>query len=156
MNINLTLIGQLISFAVFVWFCAKFVWPPLMNAMEERQAKIADGLNAADRAAKDLELAQEKASDQLRKAKEQAAAIIEQANKRSAQIVEEAEAEARAKAQQIMTSAEAEVEQMSVSAREELRLKVSELAVAGAEKILQSSVDAKKHNELLDKLAAEL
>lgn len=156
MNINLTLIGQLISFAFFVWFCAKFVWPPLMSAMDERQAKIADGLNAADRAAKDLELAQEKASVQLRKAKEQAAAIIEQANKRSAQIVEEAEADARVKAQQIMTSAEAEVEQQSVRAREELRQRVSELAIAGAEKILQSSVDAKKHSELLDKLAAEL
>ena len=156
MNINLTLIGQLISFAVFVWFCAKFVWPPLMNAMEERQAKIVDGLNAADRAAKDLELAQDNAAQQLREAKQQAATIIEQANKRSIQIVEEAEGDARAKADQILKAADAEVEQEMVRAREELRLKVSELAVAGAEKILQSSVDAKKHNELLDKLAAEL
>jgi len=155
-NINLTLIGQLISFAVFVWFCAKFVWPPLMNAMEERQAKIVDGLNAADRAAKDLELAQDNAAQQLREAKQQAATIIEQANKRSIQIVEEAEGDARAKADQILKAADAEVEQEMVRAREELRLKVSELAVAGAEKILQSSVDAKKHNELLDKLAAEL
>lgn len=156
MNINLTLIGQLVSFAVFVWFCAKFVWPPLMNAMEERQAKIVDGLNAADRAAKDLELAQDNAAQQLREAKQQAATIIEQANKRSIQIIEEAEMDARAKAEQILKAADAEVEQETVRAREELRLKVSELAIAGAEKILQSSVDAKKHNELLDKLAAEL
>lgn len=156
MNINLTLIGQLISFAVFVWFCAKFVWPPLMAAMDERQAKIAEGLNAADRAAKDLELAQDKAAGQLREAKEQAAVIVEQANKRSTQIVEEAENEARAKAEQIMKAAEAEVEQETVRAREALRQRVSELAVAGAEKILQSSVDAKKHSELLDKLATEL
>ena len=156
MNINLTLIGQLVSFAVFVWFCAKFVWPPLMNAMEERQAKIVDGLNAADRAAKDLELAQDNAAQQLRKAKQQAATIIEQANKRSIQIIEEAEMDARAKAEQILKAADAEIGQETVRAREELRLKVSELAIAGAEKILQSSVDAKKHNELLDKLAAEL
>jgi len=155
-NINLTLIGQLVSFAVFVWFCAKFVWPPLMNAMEERQAKIVDGLNAADRAAKDLELAQDNAAQQLRKAKQQAATIIEQANKRSIQIIEEAEMDARAKAEQILKAADAEIGQETVRAREELRLKVSELAIAGAEKILQSSVDAKKHNELLDKLAAEL
>ncbi len=156
MNINLTLIGQLVSFAVFVWFCAKFVWPPLISAMEERQAKIADGLSAADRAAKDLELAQDKAAHQLRDAKKQAAEIVEQANKRSAQIVEEAEDDARAKAEQILKAAEAMVEQETVQAREALRLRVSELAIAGAEKILQSSVDAAKHNELLDKLAAEL
>jgi F-type H+-transporting ATPase subunit b len=155
-NINLTLIGQLVSFAVFVWFCAKFVWPPLISAMEERQAKIADGLSAADRAAKDLELAQDKAAHQLRDAKKQAAEIVEQANKRSAQIVEEAEDDARAKAEQILKAAEAMVEQETVQAREALRLRVSELAIAGAEKILQSSVDAAKHNELLDKLAAEL
>jgi len=150
------LIGQLVSFAVFVWFCAKFVWPPLISAMEERQAKIADGLSAADRAAKDLELAQDKAAHQLRDAKKQAAEIVEQANKRSAQIVEEAEDDARAKAEQILKAAEAMVEQETVQAREALRLRVSELAIAGAEKILQSSVDAAKHNELLDKLAAEL
>lgn len=156
MNINLTLIGQLISFAVFVWFCAKFVWPPLIAAMDERQAKIADGLSAADRAAKDLELAQDKAAHQLRDAKVKAAEIVEQANKRSAQIVEEAEGDARAKAEQILKAAEAMVEQETVQAREALRLRVSELAIAGAEKILQSSVDAAKHNELLDKLAAEL
>ena len=156
MNVSLTLIGQLVSFAVFVWFCAKFVWPPLISAMEERQAKIADGLSAADRAAKDLELAQDKAAHQLRDAKKQAAEIVEQANKRSAQIVEEAEDDARAKAEQILKAAEAMVEQETVQAREALRLRVSELAIAGAEKILQSSVDAAKHNELLDKLAAEL
>ena len=156
MNINLTLIGQLISFAVFVWFCAKFIWPPLITAMEERQAKIAEGLSAAERAAKDLELAQDKAAHKLRDAKLQAAEIVEQANKRSAQIVNEAESDARVKAAQILKAAEAMVEQEAVQAREALRLRVSELAIAGAEKILQTSVDAAKHNDLLDKLAAEL
>lgn len=156
MNMNLTLIGQLISFAVFVWFCAKFVWPPLMKIMEERQAKIADGLNAADRAAKDLELAQENAAQQLREAKEQAASIIDSANKRATQIVEEAKDEARAEGERLLTAARAEIEQEAISAKEELRAKVSELALAGAEKILQTNVDASKHNDLLDKLAAEL
>ncbi|WP_428243573.1 F0F1 ATP synthase subunit B [Gynuella sp.] len=156
MNINLTLIGQLLSFAVFVWFCAKFVWPPLVKAMDARQAKIAEGLNAADRAAKDLELAQERAAQQLREAKEQAATIVDQANKRSAQIVAEAQKEAQQEAERIRKSAEAEIEQEAIRAREELRQRVSELALSGAQKILQSSVDAKKHSELLEKLAAEL
>lgn len=156
MNINLTLIGQTITFFFFVYFCYKAVWPALISVMEEREKKIADGLQAADRADKDLELAQKKAGEQLREAKEQAAEIIEQANKRATQIVDEAKEQAKAEGDRMIAAAKAEIEQEANRAKEELRGKVAALAVAGAEKILEQSVDAKAHNELVGKLAAEL
>lgn len=156
MSINLTLIGQMLSFAVFVWFCHKFVWSALINAMEERKAKIADGLNAADRAEKDLELAQEEATKKLKEAKAQAAEIIESANKRAVQIIEEAKNEASQEGERQLAKAMAEIEQEANSAKEELRAKVAELAVVGAEKILKESVDVKAHEKLLDQLASEL
>ena len=156
MNINLTLIGQSLTFIVFVLFCMKYVWPFLISVMEEREKRIADGLEAANRADKDLELAQKKAGEQLREAKDQAASIIEQANKRASQIVEEAKENAVAEADRIKTAAEAEIEREVSQAREELRAKVSELAVSGAEKILGSSIDAKAHEAILSKLAADL
>lgn len=156
MNINLTLFGQLISFAVFVWFCMKFVWPPIVAAMAEREQKIADGLQAASRAEKDLELAQQKAVSQMGDAKAEAAAIIEQANKRATQIVEEAKTQARDEAEKIKVSAQADVEQQVSQARESLRGQVAALAVQGAEKILKASVDATAHQKMLDDLATEL
>ncbi len=156
MNINLTLIGQSITFFIFIYFCYKAVWPALIAVMEEREKKIADGLQAADRADKNLELAQKKAGDQLREAKQQAADIIEQANKRATQIVDEAKDQAKAEADRMIAAAKAEIEQEANRAKEELRGKVAALAVAGAEKILEQSVDAKTHNELVGKLAAEL
>lgn len=156
MNINLTMIGQSISFLFFVWFCMKYVWPAITNAMAERQKQIAEGLEAADRAGRDLELAQEKAVAQMREAKEQAAEVIEQANKRANQIVEEAKEQARAEGDRLKAAAQAEVEQEVVRAKEELRASVATLAVAGAEQILQSSVNAEAHQQMLDKLAAEL
>jgi F-type H+-transporting ATPase subunit b len=155
-NINITLFGQMVTFAVFVWFCMKFVWPAITGVMEERKNKIADGLDAADRAMRDLELAQNKASDQLKEAKQEAAVLIEQANKRASQIVEEAKDQARVEADRIKTAAQAEIEQEMNRAREELRAKVATLAVQGAEKILQTSVDSAANRELLDKLAAQL
>jgi len=155
-NINLTLIGQIIAFAVFVAFCMKFVWPPLINAMQERAKKIADGLDAANRAERDLKLAQEKAGSQLREAKEQAAQIIEQANKRASQIIDEAKETAHKEGDRIKVAAQAEIDQEVNRAKETLRTKVSELAVAGASKILETSIDVEKHNALLDKLAEEL
>jgi len=155
-NLNLTLIGQIITFGVFVWFCMKFVWPHLLTAMQEREKKIADGLDAANRAARDLELAQKEAADQLREAKEKAAEIIEQANKRANQIVDEAKDNARSEGERIVAAAQAEVEQEVNRAKEVLRKQVSELAVAGAAKILGKSVDASAQNELLNKLADEL
>lgn len=156
MNINLTMIGQAIAFFLFVVFCMKYVWPPVMEALKERQKKIADGLDAADRASRDLDLAQEKAKQELREAKLQAAELIEQANKRSAQIVDEAKEQAREEGERLIVAAKAEIEQESNRAREALRAEVAAIAVAGAEKILQTSIDSNAHSDLLNKLAAEL
>jgi F-type H+-transporting ATPase subunit b len=155
-NFNATFIGQIIVFAIFVVLCAKYVWPPIMAAMQERQKKIAEGLDAASRADKALEVAQHDAAGKIREAKEQAAALIEQANRRAAVIVDEAKAEAEAEAKRIVTAAQSDVDKERNLAREELRAKVAELTVAGAEKILQAEVDQSKHSELLDKLAAQL
>ncbi len=156
MNINLTLVGQLISFIIFVWFCKKYIWPPVIEAMQERQKQIADGLSAADRAGHDLQLAQEKATERLREAKTEASGIIDQANRRASQIVDEAKDHARVEGDRIKEAAQAEIDQEYNRTREALRSRLAELAVAGAEKILQSTVDQGAHNQMLDKLAAEL
>jgi F-type H+-transporting ATPase subunit b len=156
MNINATLLGQAIAFAVFVWFCMKYVWPPLLSAIEERQKKIADGLTQAERAGKDLELAKAKASDKLKEAKAQAAEIVEQANKRRAQIVEEAKAEGEAERQKVIAQGQAEVEAERNRAREELRQQVSALAISGAEKIIKRSIDKEANSDIIDKLVSEL
>lgn len=156
MNINWTLVGQMVFFVIFVLFCMKYVWPPITGAMAERAKKIADGLAAADRADKDLELAKEKAAADLKEAKAQAAELIESAKKRGDQMVEEAKDKAKEEAERVLASAEAEVEQQVAQAKETLRAQVSVLAIAGAEKILGSSVDAKAHGDMLDKLASEL
>ena len=156
MNINLTLIGQLVTFVLFVIFCMKNVWPYIMAAMEERAEKIADGLAAADRAGHDLELAKEKAVERLKDAKEEAAGIIDAANKRGSQIVEEAKDQARAEGERLKEAAQAEIDQEVNRAREQLRSKVATLALAGAEKILVAEIDAQRHGELVDTLAAEL
>lgn len=156
MSINATLLGQAISFFLFVWFCMKFVWPPLMNAIEERQKKIADGLADAGRAAKDLELAQAKATEQLKDAKATANEIIEQANKRKAQIVEEAKAEADAERAKIIAQGQAEIESERNRVKDDLRKQVATLAVIGAEKILERSIDAEAHSDIVNKLVAEI
>ena len=156
MNINATLLGQAISFMLFVWFCMKLVWPPLIAAIEERQKKIADGLAASDRAAKDLELVQAKMAEQLKDAKVQAAAIIEQANKRKALILDEARTEADAERQKIIAQGQAEIDAERKRAREELRKQVAALAIAGAEKILERSVNEAANSDIVDKLVAEL
>jgi len=155
-NINLTLIGQMIAFVGFVWFCMKFVWPPIIAAMEERANKIADGLAAADRASHDLELAKEKAVERLKEAKVEAAGIIDSANKRANQLVEEAKGAAVVEADRVKASAQAEIEQESNRAREALRGEVAALSVAGAEKVLGAVIDQEAHKELVEKLAAEL
>ncbi len=156
MNINLTLIGQMIAFVGFVWFCMKYVWPPIMAAMEEREQKIADGLAAADRASHDLELAKEKAVERLKEAKEEAAGIIDAANKRANQLVEEAKEAAVAEADRVKASAQAEIEQETNRALEALRREVATLSLVGAEKVLGASIDREAHKELVDQLAAEL
>ena len=156
MNINATLIGQAIAFAMFVWFCMKFVWPPLMKAIEDRQKTIADGLTQAERAEKHLELAQAKATDKLKEAKVQAAEIVEQANKRHAQIVEEAKTEGETERNKIIAQGAAEIDAERNRAREDLRHQVSILAIAGAEKIIKRSIDKEANSDIIDKLVAEL
>ncbi|WP_068547052.1 F0F1 ATP synthase subunit B [Thalassotalea crassostreae] len=156
MNMNATLIGESIAFIVFVIFCMKFVWPPIMAAIEDRQKTIADGLAASERAEKDLELAQEKVVAQLKDAKAQAAEIIDAAKKRETQLIEEAAGKAQAEREKIIASGQAEIESERNRAREELRQQVATLAIAGAEKILERSIDGAAHSDILDKLVAEL
>jgi F-type H+-transporting ATPase subunit b len=155
-NINATLIGELIAFLVFVLFCMKYVWPPIIGAIEARQQKIADGLAASDLAEKELQSAQEKAKQQLVEAKAQASALIDQAKKREAQIIDEAATKAQAEREKILTQAKAEVEAERIRAKEELRKQVAALAVAGAERILQRSIDEAAHSDILEKLVTEL
>ena len=156
MNINLTIIGQSITFLVFVWFCKTYVWAAIRNAMDEREKQMADGLEAADRASKDLELAQEKATHYLREAKEKAAGIVDAANKRANQIVEEAKVSAREEGDRLKAAAQAEIEQEVNRAKEVLRTQVATLAWAGAERVLEASIDQNTHKELVEKLAAGL
>lgn len=156
MNINATLIGQSITFFVFVWFCMKFVWPPIMNALAERRKQIADGLAAGERGKHELELASRRAVENLHDAKQKAAEIIAQADKRAAQLVEEAKAAAKLEADRMIAGAQASIAQETVRAKEALRGQVAGLAVAGAEKILRREIDAKAHAELLDAIKNEL
>jgi F-type H+-transporting ATPase subunit b len=156
MNINATLIGQSISFLLFVLFCMKFVWPAITNAMAERAKKIAEGLEAADHAKQDLELAKQGAVKKLTDAKHEAQSIIDQANKRANKIVEDAQQQAQAEADLIRTAAQNDAQQELARAKDALQKQVARLAVEGAEKILESSVDASAHKAMLDNLAAKL
>lgn len=156
MNINLTLIGQSITFALFVWFCMKFVWPPIIAALDERKTKIADGLAAAEKGQHEEELAKQRAIDTLKKAKVDASEILAGAQKRASEIIEEAKDTARGEAERIVHSAGAEIEQEVNRAREELRGQVVSLAVAGAGKVLKREVDAKANEDLLKDLVAQL
>lgn len=156
MNINFTLFSQAAAFAVFIWFTVKFVWPPLMRAIEDRQKTIADGLAAGERGKHQLELASHRSSDALKEAKQRAADIIAQAEKRASQIIEEAKGTAKDESDRIIVGAKAEVDQEVFRAKETLRQQVADLAVAGAAKILRREVDAKTHAELLTFIKAEL
>ena len=156
MNFNATLIGQMITFAVFVWFCMKYIWPFLIQAMEARNKRISEGLAAAQKGQKDLEEAQAKVSDSLNAAKQQAQEIINQAQKRANEIVDEAKDTARDEAEKIKASATADIDQQVNAAREELRKEVSTIALAGASQILQREVDAKAHAKVLDDLVAQI
>lgn len=156
MNFNLTFIGQIIAFAIFVWFCAKFVWPPLIAAIDERQKKISDGLLDADRAERDLEMAQEKAAKILREARQEASTLVDAANSRGNKIIEEAKGQARTEADRIKQAAQAEVEQEVDRAKEKLRGQLAGLVIVGAEKVLESSVNESTHKDMIDKLAANL
>ena len=155
MSFNLTVIAQAVAFALFIWFTVKFIWPPLMKAIEQRQRQIAEGLAAAERGKQDLALAAKRAAEELQRARAQAGEIISQAEKRGAAVVEEAKSAAKAEAERIVTGAKAEIEQEVFRAKEALRAQVSVLAVTGAEKILKREIDAKAHAQLLSGLEAE-
>jgi F-type H+-transporting ATPase subunit b len=156
MNINLTLFAQAITFFVFILFTAKFVWPPLMRAIEARQKQIADGLAAAEQGKQALELSSKQAEEEIAKARARAAEITGQAEKRASQMIEEAKMSAREEGNREKTAAKAEIAQEVSRAKEALRSQVSLLAIAGAEKILRREVDAKAHADLLQAVQAEL
>ena len=156
MNINLTLFGQSIAFLIFVLFCMKIIWPPIIAALNERRQKIADGLAAAERGHKEHDLAEKRATEALREAKGQAAEIIAKAEKRGSEIVDEAKTDAKTEGERLLVTAQANVEQEANRAREALRVQVGGLAVAGAERVLGREIDAASHEKLLDDLVAEL
>lgn len=156
MDINMTLLGQMITFGIFVWVTMKFVWPPVTQAMSERQKRIADGLEAAERGQRELELAKQNSAKQLRETKLKAAEIVEQANRRGSHIIEESKVQAKEEGERLLTLARAEIEQDLQAAKQQLRKQVASIAIASAEKILQRQVDAAANNELLDQLIEEI
>ena len=156
MDINWTLGGQTVAMIVFVWFCMKYIWPPLLEAIEERQRKIEDGLAAADRGQEKLVQAQAEAEEVIAEARRQATSILDQANARANEILAEGKADGVKERERQLAAAKAEIEQEANKAREELRGQVSAIALAGAEKILNREIDATEHDDILGKLAAEL
>ena len=156
MSINATLLGQMITFAVFVWFTMRFVWPLLMQAIEERQAKIADGLAAAEKGRHELELAEVRAKELLRERKQHAAEIVAHAQKRANEIIEEAKISARTESERILGSAHTQISQDLQEVRDKLQREVGQLAIAAAEQILMREVDAETHQEILSKLSVQL
>ena len=156
MEINATLIGQLITFAVLVWFTMKFVWPPITKAIEEREKKIAAGLEAAERGKRELETAEHKALNIIRDAKLEASHVVEQAHKRSVQIIEEAKENARLEGKRIIEHAQEEIKREVNQTKEALRKQLAGLAIAGAEKIIKRNLDATTNAALLDEFAAEI
>ncbi len=156
MSFNLTLIAQAVAFALFIWFTVKFVWPPVLRAIEARQKTIADGLAAAEQGKRSLEVSSRQADEEVRKARERAAEVLAQAERRAAQMVEEAKNAAREEGNREKAAAKAEIEQEVTRAREQLRDHVASLAVAGAERILRREVDAKAHADLLDAIKKQL
>lgn len=156
MNINLTLFGQMIAFAVFVWFTMKFIWPPIVKALEERKVKIAEGLAAAERGHHEQELGQKRAKEIMRQAKAEAVDVVSLAQKRAAEIIDEARQDARAEGERLVVAARAEIDQERNKVREELRERLAELVVAAAEKILEKEIKAEDHRALLDSFAKQI
>jgi F-type H+-transporting ATPase subunit b len=156
MSFNLTLIAQAVAFALFIWFTVKFVWPPMLRAIEARQKQIADGLAAAEQGKKSLEVSAKQAEQAIQEARGRAAEIVAQAEKRGSQVIEEAKSTAKAEGDREKAAAKADIQQEAQRAREQLREQVAALAVAGAEKILRREVDAKAHADLLDGIKKQL
>ncbi|MES1943993.1 F0F1 ATP synthase subunit B [Salinisphaera sp. PC39] len=156
MNINATLLGQMIVFGVFVWFTMKFIWPPLMQAMRDRQQRISEGLAAAERGARELNEATEKAENMLREAREQAQEILSNAQKQASETIERSRDEAREEGERLKAAARDEIDQAVAHAKDELRREVGRLSVAGAERILRREIDSQAHNDIIDDLVAEI
>lgn len=156
MSINATLLGQIITFAFLVWFTMRFVWPPIIHAMRERQARISEGLAAAERSGQQLEKAQEEVESMLREARHKAQEILAQANKRSLDVVEQAKIEAKVEGERIITAARSEIEQEVNQAREQLRRELASLAIAGASRIIKRELDDNAQRALVDDLIAQL
>lgn len=156
MEFNATLFGEVLSFAILIWFCVQFIWPHILNAIEERQKKIAEGLAAAERARTELKDADARVAVEIKKARQQAAEIIDKAQQQANQILDKAREDAVAELNRQKAAAQAEIASMAQRAREQLREQVGSLAVKGAEKIIQREIDASAHKALLDQLAAEI
>ena len=156
MDINMTLIGQTIAMIVFVWFCMKFIWPPILNALEERQQQIEEGLAAADKSQEALVAAEAQADEIISEARQQATGILDQAHSRANEIVAEGKESGVKERERQLAAAMAEIEQETNKAREELRGQVSAIAIASAEKILKREIDGKTHEDILGKLAQEI
>lgn len=156
MNLNATLVAQIVVFFILAWFTMKFVWPPIMKALDERATKIADGLAAAERGKQSLDLAAKRSAETVREGKEKVAEVLAQADKRALQIIEDAKQQAKVEADKIFAAAQAEIEQEAARVKEDLRERVAELAVAGAEKILRREVNVAAHAEMLASIKQEL
>lgn len=156
MNINLTLFGEMITFAIFVWFTMRFVWPPLTKAMDERREKIAAGIAAGEKGLRDLELARHKVTEIITEAKAQAAQMIEQANHRANHIIEEGKAKARDEGERLLEIAKTDIEREYHAAREKLMDQISSLVVAGAEKVLQHEVNKSANDRLVSEMIEAL
>jgi len=156
MNINATLIGQTIAFFIFVWFVMKYIWPPIISALDERKQKIAEGLAAADRGQAEQVLAKERAASHIKEAKVEAASIIGQAEKRRSEIVEDAKVTAIEEGERLKAAAQAEIEQEIQRAKETLRVQVAAVALAGAEKIVSKEINQSVHQKTLDDLVAQI
>jgi len=155
-DINVTLFGQMIAFALFIFVTMRYIWPPILKALNERQQKIAEGLQAAERAENELKLSQKHIADQLRQAKHEAAEIVEHANQRAARILEEGKDNARLEGQRLIEVAQNDIDQNRQAARESLMKEMSDLILGGVEKILQQKVDPDTHTRLVDQLIAEI
>lgn len=156
MDLNVTLFGQMIAFAIFIFVTMRYIWPPILKALDERQAKIAEGLQAAERSQNELKLSQKHIADELRGAKVQAAELIEHANQRAARIMEESKDSARSEAARIVEMAQSDIEQLRLAARDKLLKEVSDITLQGVERVLQQNVDRASHVRLVDQLIAEI
>ncbi len=156
MSITATLIGQMITFAILVWFIGKYLWDPMTQMMDDRKKRIADGLAAAERGIHEQELAEQKATQHIKEAKDQAADILAQAHKRGVEIIEEAKLDAKAEGERLIVAANAEIDQEINRAKESLRAQVVDISIAAAAKIIKKEIDAKAHGELLKDVVGQI